>query len=120
MITALVVEDAPLNMELVIEILDAAGIDTDKAVDGEEAIAKAGERVYDLILMDIALPGMDGVEATRIIKSMPEYEDVPVIALTAFAMKGDKERLLGAGFDDYISKPIEVSDFMKKIQKYRK
>lgn len=119
MTKALVVEDNPLNMELVLEILDTQGFTADKAEDGEEAIKKTEKEVYDLILMDIALPGMDGVEATKIIKSRSGYKNVPVVALTAFAMKGDKERLLGAGFDDYIAKPLDVSEFIKKIQKYR-
>ncbi len=119
MTKVLVVEDNPLNMELVIEILDALDFAADRAEDGEEAIRRAEKEVYDLILMDIALPGMDGVEATRIIKSRAKYKNVPAIALTAFAMKGDKERLLAAGFEDYISKPIDVPEFINMIQKYR-
>lgn len=79
----------------------------------------AEKEVYDLILMDIALPQMDGVEVTKIIKSMPRYKNVPVIALTAYAMKGDRERFLEAGFEDYIAKPIEIDEFIKKIEKYK-
>ena len=120
MIKVLVVEDTPLNMELVLEILGAQGFTTDRAENGEEAIKKADTDIYDLILMDISLPGIDGIKATRIIKSKPAYKNVPVIALTAFAMKGDKERLLGDGFDDYISKPIDVPEFIKRMEKYRK
>ena len=119
MIKALVVEDTPLNMELIIEILKSQDMDVDTAEDGEEAVRKTEKNSYDLIFMDIALPGMDGSETTRIIKAKPGYKDVPVIALTAFAMKGDKEKLMAGGFDDYVAKPIDVSDFIKKIEKYR-
>ncbi|MCX9026489.1 MAG: response regulator, partial [Candidatus Methanoperedens sp.] len=74
---------------------------------------------YDLIVMDIMMPGMDGIEAARIIKSKPRYEKTPVIALTAYAMKGDRERLIEVGFDDYIPKPIDVPEFMRIIGKYK-
>ncbi|MCE8428352.1 MAG: response regulator [Candidatus Methanoperedens sp.] len=118
MTKVLVVEDTPLNMELILEILKSHGIEADKAEDGEEAIRKTEKIVYDIIFMDIALPGIDGAEATKIIRTRPEYKDVPVIALTAFAMKGDKEKLIAGGFDDYIAKPIDVSEFIKQIEKY--
>lgn len=120
MTKVLVVEDNPLNMELVVEILNSQGFAVDGAKDGEEAIRKAGKEVYDLIIMDIMLPGMDGVEATKIIRSKPKYEKTPVIALTAFAMKGDRERFIKTGFDDYVAKPIDVVEFVKIIEKYRK
>ncbi len=120
MTKVLVVEDTPLNMELILEILDGQGFIVESAEDGEKAIKMAEKQVYDMILMDIELPGIDGIEVTRIIKSKPPYKDVPVIALTAYAMKGDKERLLGKGFHDYISKPIDVPDLIKRLEKYRK
>lgn len=120
MTKVLVIEDEPLNMELILELLATKGFTVHGAVDGEDAIRKTEKEVYNLIIMDIALPGMNGVEATRIIKSKPEYKDVPVIALTAYAMKGDKERFLADGFDDYISKPLDVVDFMIKLDKYSK
>jgi CheY-like chemotaxis protein len=119
MTKVLVVEDNPLNMELVLEILDAQGFTVEKAEDGEETIRKTENETYDQILMDIALPGMGGEEAVRIIKNKPQYQEVPVIALTAFAMKGDRERLLSDGFDDYISKPIDVAEFIKKWRNTR-
>ncbi len=118
MAKVLVVEDDALNTELVLEILNEMGFTAHGAVDGEEAIMKSEIEFYDLIIMDIMLPGIDGIETTRVIKSMPEYKDVPIIALTALAMKGDKERLLNAGFDCYIPKPIDVHDFIKRIEKY--
>ncbi len=119
MTKVLVVEDNPLNMELVVEILNSQGFVVDEAKDGEEAIQKAGKEVYGLIVMDIGLPGMDGIKATKIIRGKPGNKSTPTIALTAFAMKGDRERLLNAGFDAYISKPIDVAEFMKVIGKYR-
>jgi CheY-like chemotaxis protein len=118
MTKVLVVEDNPLNMELVLEILIANGFTAHEAIDGEEAIKKLEKETYDLILMDIELPGMDGVEVTKMIKNRNRRQ--PVVALTSYAMKGDKERFLAAGFDEYISKPLDVSDFLKRIQKYKK
>lgn len=118
MTKVLVVEDNPLNMELVLEILDAQGFTAHKAIRGEEALRMVEKEAYDLILMDIELPDMDGIEVTEIIKD--KYKNVPVIALTSYAMKGDRERFLAAGFDEYISKPIDVSDFVRRLNKYRK
>jgi len=120
MTKVLVVEDNELNMELVVELLESEGFTTDKAISGEEAIKKAEKVVYDLILMDISLPGIDGVKTAEIIKNRHEHKDVPVIALTAFAMKGDKEKLLDSGFVDYIPKPINLSEFISTIRRYRK
>ncbi len=119
MANVLVVEDNPLNRELVLEILNSQGFSADEAKDGEEAIQKAEKNAYDLIIMDIGLPGMDGVEVTKIIKSKPKYKFVPVVALTAFAMKGDKEKFLKSGFDAYASKPINVSEFVEILKKYK-
>ena len=118
MMKVLVVEDNPLNMELVLEILIMNDVTHDKALDGKEAVRKAEKQSYDLILMDIELPGIDGVEAAKIIKN--KSKNVPIIALTSYAMKGDRERFLEAGFDDYISKPLDLGEFLKKLEKYRK
>lgn len=120
MTKVLVVEDDTLNMELVVEIIKAAGFEVSKAWNGKEAVGMAEKQVYDLIIMDIQLPDMDGVETANIIKSKPGHRDVPVIALTAFAMKGDRERFLGAGFSDYVPKPVDVDAFMKALEKYEK
>jgi len=120
MTKVLVVEDDPINMELVVEIVNRAGFNVDKAGDAKEAIEKAGKEVYDLIIMDIQLPGMDGVEAMKIIKSKTMNKNMPVIALTAFAMRGDRERFLEIGFDKYVSKPIDVPAFMKILERYKK
>ena len=120
MTKVLVVEDNPFNMELVLEMLDGMGFLAVGAVNGAEAIRCAEKEVYDLVLMDIELPGMDGIAISKIIRNKPQYKGVPMIALTAYAMKGDRERFLAAGFDDYISKPLDVNDFMKRMEKYRK
>lgn len=110
---ALIVEDNPINMELVLEIITSSGISADEAITGEEAIAMVEKDNYDIILMDIELPGIDGVDAAKIIKS--RHKNIPILALTSYAMKGDRERFLAAGFDDYLSKPIDVNCFFEKI-----
>ncbi len=120
MTKALAVEDDPLNMELVCEILRENGFTVHEASSGKEAIEKTEEEFYDLIIMDIKLPDMDGIEATGIIKSELGYEKTPVIALTAYALEGDRERFLKEGFDDYVPKPIDVPHFIEKLEKYRK
>ena len=120
MTKVLVVEDNPLNMELVLEILKSLDFIVSEAINGEEAIKMVENEHYDLILMDIELPGMDGINTTRIIKNKPGYNNVTAVALTAFAMKGDREKFLCAGFDDYIAKPIDVSGFIEQMKKYKK
>lgn len=115
----LVVEDKPDNMKLALEILNAQGYTAHGVVDGEAAIKTAETEVYDLILMDIGLPGIDGIETTKIIKSKPQYKDVPVIALTAYPLEENKAKFLEAGLVDYLSKPIDVVAFMKMLGKYR-
>jgi len=119
MTKALVVEDNPLNMELIVELVASCGFTVETAVNGEEAVKKADNVVYDLIVMDIELPGMDGVNATRIIKRKPVYEKTPIIALTAFAMKGDRERFLAEGFNEYFPKPVNVAELMEALKKYK-
>jgi CheY-like chemotaxis protein len=116
MAKVLVVEDNPLNMELALEVLGMHGIKAHEANDGEETVIKSEKEDYDLILMDIELAKIDGVEATRVIKG--KNKNVPIIALTSYAMKGDKELFFAAGFDKYMSKPIEISEFLKKLEKY--
>ena len=120
MTKVLVVEDNPTNAKLVREMLQVKNFTVDAAENGKKAIEKAEKEMYDIILMDIGLHGMDGIEARKIIKNNPAYKDVPVIAITSFAMKGDKERILAAGFDDYISKPIHLADFLNRLEKYTK
>jgi two-component system cell cycle response regulator DivK len=119
MMKVLVVEDNPFNMELVLEVLNAHGYAASGVVNGEEAIKKAEKEVYDMILMDIALPGIDGFDVAKTIKNKPEHKDVPIIALTAYSMEENKKRFLEAGFVDYVSKPIDISNFVKILDKYR-
>lgn len=119
MTKVLVVDENPINTELAIEILGIQGFIAEGAQNGTEVIKKIEKEIYDLILTEIGIPGMDGIEVRKIIKSKSQYKHVPVIALTAHAMKGDRERILGAGFDDYIPKPIDLHDFKKKMEKYR-
>jgi two-component system cell cycle response regulator DivK len=116
----LIVEDDPMNMKLIVEILNSLDFMIQTAKNGLEALTIADKDLYDLILMDIELPGMDGIETARRIKDKPGYNNIPIIALTAFAMKGDREKFLNEGFDYYLSKPIHVADFinfMKDILK---
>lgn len=111
----LIIEDSPTNMMLAVAILESAGhmpIEAERALVGIEA---ARREHPDLILMDIHLPDIDGIEATRILKADPETRDIPVIAFTAFAMIGDRERILAAGCDGYIEKPIRYKDLLIEI-----
>lgn len=116
----LVVEDDSTSMELVSEILKAKSFTVHCAKDGAEALEKTEEELYNLILMDLALPKIDGIKATEMIKRNLPYKKVPIIALTAYTMKWDKERVLKAGFEDYIPKPINFPEFITKLEKYRK
>lgn len=114
----LVVEDNPMNQILAREILTANGYDVVEANTGSDAIKKVMAERPDIILMDLNLPEMDGITATKILKSDDNYRDITIIALTASAMKGEVERILAEGFDGYISKPIEVKKFIKDISSY--
>lgn len=120
MTKVLVVEDIPLNMELVLDIFRAMNFIGHGASNGEEAVRMTEKEQYDLIIMDIEMPIMDGITATRIIKKNLAYSNIPIVVLTAYAMKGDREKFLSQGCDDYIAKPIDVPSFMKTMEKYRK
>jgi len=115
----LVVEDNEMNMQLVEYLLEEGGYQIVKAASGEDAlsIARGGEPV-DLILMDIHLPGIDGLSVIREMKADPHTGSTPILALTAHAMRGDKDRFLEAGCDGYISKPIDVKTFLTSIRSY--
>jgi len=116
----LVVEDNQDNREMVVKVLKFNGYQVVEAVDGEEAIEKAKAEDPDLILLDIFLPKMDGYEATRRLKGDTRLRNIPIIALTAHAMKGSMEEALAAGCDGYISKPIDVRELPKQIQHFLK
>jgi two-component system, cell cycle response regulator DivK len=115
MATILVVEDNPTNMKLAITLLEAAGHSVLTATDAEAGLSLARDQRPDLILMDIQLPGMDGLEATVQLKRDEATRAIPVIALTALAMKGDEERIRAAGCDGYIAKPMRYKEFQATI-----
>ena len=112
----LIVDDNEKNRKLVRFVLRNSGYETLEAEDCEQGIKLAKETVPDLILMDIQMPVIDGIEAFRILRSEPATKDIPVIALTSYAMSGDRDKLLRAGFKGYISKPINVNEFVSTIK----
>ena len=114
----LIVEDNELNMKLFNDLLEAHGYATIKTRDGIHALSIAREHRPDLILMDIQLPEVSGLEVTKWLKEDDELRHIPVIAVTAFAMKGDEEKIRQGGCEDYIAKPITVSKFLQTVQKY--
>lgn len=116
MAKVLVVEDNPANMTLADFLLQSAGHTVLKALDAEAGLALAREQQPDLILMDIQLPGMDGLQATALLKGSELTASIPVIALTALAMKGDEERIRAAGCDGYIAKPMRYQEFLATIE----
>jgi two-component system cell cycle response regulator DivK len=111
----LIVEDNPRNLKLVRDLLDYAGYRTLGVSNAEDGIELARSRRPDLVLMDVQLPGMDGVEALARLRAEPDAGEVPIVALTAFAMKDDRERFLAAGFDEYIEKPLNVREFPEQV-----
>ncbi|HTB64069.1 MAG TPA: response regulator [Opitutales bacterium] len=116
--TILVVEDNAQNRELVADLLALSGVRVLLAEDAEAGLEIAAQEVVDLILMDVSLPRMDGLEAARRLKSSPVTARLPVIALTAHAMKGDKERIMAAGCDGYLTKPIDTRTFTSSVAQF--
>jgi two-component system cell cycle response regulator DivK len=114
----LVVEDNEKNMKLFRDVLVATGYRTLEATTGGEAVALATEHSPDLVLMDIQLPDIDGIEALSRLRADGRTASVPVLALTAQAMEGDRERFLAAGFVGYLSKPVNVTDFVAIVKRY--
>ncbi len=114
----LIVEDEPSNLKLTCALLQASGYSTIEATDGKQGVELAKARKPDLILMDIQMSDMDGLEATRILKADATTRNIPIVALTAYAMKGDKEMVLEAGCDGYITKPIDIQEFLKRVAEY--
>jgi two-component system cell cycle response regulator DivK len=111
----LCIEDNPQNMRLVRKILKHHGYDVLEALDGVSGVAMAERELPDLILMDINLPDIDGLEATRRIKENPKLAHIPIVALTANAMYGDEERILAGGCDGYISKPVSKGELVEIV-----
>ncbi|MBT4769736.1 MAG: response regulator [Rhodospirillaceae bacterium] len=116
--TILIVEDNDLNMKLFSDLLEAHGYSTLKTKDGIEALELARTHKPDLIIMDIQLPEVSGLEVTRWIREDETISDIPIIAVTAFAMKGDEEKILQSGCEAYVSKPISVTEFLSTVGKF--
>jgi CheY-like chemotaxis protein len=116
-IRVLVVEDNFMNKVLVNELLTMHGYEVFEAGNGVEAVEMTESLVPDIVLMDINLPEMDGMEATHIIKSKEALKDIPILALTASAMKGDEEKFLKKGFDGYVPKPISLEVLIKELDR---
>jgi len=116
----LLVEDNPLNQEVASELLRAAGLSVELAGDGAEALAKVrdGQGAYDLVLMDVQMPVMDGLSATRAIRALPEMDALPILAMTANAMPGDRERCLEAGMNDHLAKPIDPDTLFALLERW--
>ena len=116
----LVVEDNDKNMKLFRDVLQASGYDTLEATTGEDAVELAVEHKPALILMDVQLPGIDGIEALARLRGNDRTASIPVLALTAQAMHGDRERFLDAGFDGYLSKPVDVIELVNAVGEHCK
>ncbi len=114
----LYVEDNLHNKRLVRKILQSRGYEVLEAEDGHTGVEMAMSELPDLILMDINIPGLDGIEATRMIKAYQQTAHIPIIALTANAMRGDRERFISAGCDDYLPKPISTADLLALVKQY--
>jgi two-component system cell cycle response regulator DivK len=112
----LLVEDSEMNWDMLSRRLRRRGYEVIVATDGQQGVDTARSEAPDLILMDMSLPVLDGWEATRQIRAMPETQAIPIIALTAHAMRGDREQALAAGCDDYDTKPIEFTRLLQKMQ----
>ncbi len=111
----LVIDDNALNVELVVYVLTAASAHVDVARNAQEALVRIEESRPDVILMDIQMPGLNGLELTRLIKTDPRYRDIVVIAFTAYSMKGDDLKMRSAGCDGYITKPIDIATFSHQV-----
>jgi two-component system, cell cycle response regulator DivK len=116
--TILIVEDNELNMKLFNDLLEAHGYNTLQVRDGRAVIELTRKNQPDLILMDIQLPEISGLEITKMLKADDDLRDIPVIAVTAFAMKGDEQKIRDGGCDGYIAKPISVASFLQTVSKF--
>ena len=116
--TVLIVEDNPLNMKLFGDVLEAQGYTTLRVRDGEAAIDAARSSQPNLVLMDIHLPGRSGVDVAKEMKLDPALRDIPVVAITAYALRGDRERILAAGCSDYVAKPVSIDRLIDVVAAY--
>ena len=116
--TILIVEDNQANMKIYNDVLETEGYEMLQSVDGENALELTRRHKPDLILMDIQLPGLSGLDVTKILKADDELKDIPIIAVTAFAMKGDEEKIRSAGCDKFVSKPVSIPNLLETISSF--
>ena len=116
--TVMIIEDNELNMRLFNDLLQAQGYNTVQNTNGRDVVKLAREHRPHLILMDVQLPGVSGIELTKLLKADSELRNIPIVAVTAFAMKGDEERIRTGGCDGYISKPISIPVFLETIARF--
>lgn len=116
--TVMIVEDNELNMKLFNDLLEAFGYKTIKTRDGRQAVDIVRDQRPDLIIMDIQLPEISGLDITRKLKADPELRSIPVVAVTAFAMRGDEQRIRAEGCEAYLSKPISVQTFLETVKRF--
>jgi two-component system cell cycle response regulator DivK len=114
----LVADDSVASRELIREVLEMSGYEVIDATDGEEAVRLVRENAPDLVLVDIQMPRLDGYGVLRELRADPRFPDLRVVALTAFAMQGDSERALDAGFDGYITKPVDIAALRQEIRRF--
>jgi CheY-like chemotaxis protein len=114
----LLVEDNALNQELGVALLSGAGIEVTVAADGRQALDRIARQRFDAVLMDCQMPQMDGYEATRLLRLQPLLQELPIIAMTANVMSGDRERALAAGMNDHVAKPINVDDLFATLARW--
>ncbi|HXE13503.1 MAG TPA: response regulator [Bryobacteraceae bacterium] len=113
----LVAEDRPASLELIRTVLESAGYEVIDAMDGQDALHKAGANSVDLVLLDLQMPKIDGFGVIRQLRNDPKFNNIPIVALTASAMQGDRERALSAGFSSYIAKPINLAALRSEIER---
>jgi two-component system, cell cycle response regulator DivK len=116
--SVLIVEDNPLNMKLFSAMIASQGYDVLQAIDGPGGLDMARQQHPDLIIMDIQLPGMSGLEVTHSLKAEADTRDIPVIATTAYALRGDEEKIRASGCDGYMAKPIAISEFLELVRSF--
>jgi two-component system cell cycle response regulator DivK len=114
----LVADDNPASRELIREVLEMSGYDVVEAADGRDAVVRAREHVPDLVLVDIQMPRLDGYGVLRELRADPLFSRLRVVALTAYAMQGDRDRALDSGFDGYITKPVDIAALRQEVKKF--
>ncbi len=117
MIKALIAEDNPVNRELLRELLEVRGYEVEEACDGEEALEMIERTQPNILLLDLNMPNLDGFGVVRRVRENPRLTDLPVLAVTAYAMRGDREKVLDAGFDGYLSKPISAVSLGEELER---